>query len=336
MSNTRIAKWDNIKFLLMMTVVMGHTFDYYTDESMVLNWLNFFIYIFHMPAFMFVSGLFMKNTVNNKKYDRMFSYLILGFATKMFKFIANCIVGRRLKIEYFNEDSIAWYAFAIFIFALVTVYLRKFNRTYVFILSVILGIMVGYDKSVDTYLSLARIFTFYPFFFAGYCLDGEKVIEKTDKVWVKIVSAVFVTATAVLSYINFHKIDWLIKIFKGKYPYNKLPDYDDFGGLFRIGHYIVAFAFVFAIIALMPKVKTFISTVGSRTLSIYALHTSVISLLRGFGMDNFLVSIFGTNYLYVIPVVAILILLVTSIKPFGIMIDKIINPPLSAERVESK
>ena len=135
---------------------------------------------------------------------------------------------------------------------------------------------------------------------------------------------------------NFHKIDWLIKIFKGKYPYNKLPDYDDFGGLFRIGHYIVAFAFVFAIIALMPKVKTFISTVGSRTLSIYALHTSVISLLRGFGMDNFLVSIFGTNYLYAIPVVAILILLVTSIKPFGIMIDKIINPPLSAERVESK
>lgn len=334
MSNTRIAKWDNLKFLLMMTVVMGHTFDYYTDESMVLNWLNFFIYIFHMPAFMFVSGLFMKNTVNNKKYDRMFSYLILGFATKMFKFIANCIVGRKLKIEYFNEDSIAWYAFAVFVFALVTVYLRRFNRTYVFALSVILGIMVGYDKSVDTYLSLARIFTFYPFFFAGYCLDGEKVIEKTDRIWVKIVSAVFVTATAVLSYINFHKIDWLLKIFKGKYPYNKLPDYDDFGGLFRAGHYIVAFALVFALIALMPKAGTFISAIGSRTLPIYALHTSVLSLLRGFGMDNFLVGILGANYLYAIPVVAILILLVTSIKPFGVMIDKIINPPLSAERVE--
>ena len=204
---------------------------------------------------MFVSGLFMKNTVNNKKYDRMFSYLILGFATKMFKFIANCIVGRKLKIEYFNEDSIAWYAFAV-----------------------------------------------------------------------------FVAATAVLSYINFRKIDWLLKIFKGKYPYNKLPDYNDFGGLFRAGHYIVAF--VFALIALIPKAGTFISKIGSRTLPIYALHTGVLSLLRGFGMDSFLVGILGENYLYAIPVVAILILLVTSIKPFGVMIDKIINPPLSAERME--
>lgn len=336
MSNTRIAKWDNLKFLLMLTVVMGHTVDFHTDESMVLGWLNFFIYIFHMPAFMFVSGLFMKNTVNNKKYDRMFSYLILGFATKLFKFIANCIVGRRLKIEYFNEDSIAWYAFAVFMFALVTVYLRRFNRTYVFVLAVILGVMVGYDKSVDTYLSLARIFTFYPFFFAGYCLEGEKIIEKTDRIWVKAVSAVFVVTVAVLTYLNFHKIDWLIKIFKGKYPYNKLPDYDDFGGLFRLGHYIVAFAFVFALIALMPKAKTFISTIGSRTLPIYVLHTSVITLLRGFGMDSLLIGLFGVNYVYAIPVAAVLILLVTSLKPFAIMIDKIINPPLSAERVDKQ
>lgn len=335
-SNTRIAKWDNLKFLLMMTVVMGYTFDYYTDESIALNWLNFFVYIFHMPAFIFVSGLFMKNTVNNKKYDRMFSYLILGFATKMFKFIANCIVGRKLKIEYFNEDSIAWYAFAVFMFALVTVYLRRFNRTYVFVLAVILGVMVGYDKSVDTYLSLARIFTFYPFFFAGYCLEGEKIIEKTDRIWVKAVSAVFVVTVAVLTYLNFHKIDWLIKIFKGKYPYNKLPDYDDFGGLFRLGHYIVAFAFVFALIALMPKAKTFISTIGGRTLPIYALHTSVITLLRGFGMDSLLIGLFGVNYVYAIPVAAVLILVVTSLKPFAIMIDKIINPPLSAERVDKQ
>lgn len=207
MSNTRIAKWDNLKFLLMLTVVMGHTVDFYTDESMVLGWLNFFIYIFHMPAFMFVSGLFMKNTVNNKKYDRMFSYLILGFATKLFKFIANCIVGRKLKIEYFNEDSIAWYAFAVFVFAL---------------------------------------------------------------------------------------------------------------------------------IALMPKAKTFISTIGSRTLPIYALHTSVITLLRGFGMDSLLIGLFGVNYVYAIPVAAVLILVVTSLKPFAIMIDKIINPPLSAERVDKQ
>ncbi len=335
MSNTRIAKWDNFKFLLMLAVVMGHVIDYYIAESVTLKWLYFFIYIFHMPAFVFVSGLFMKNTIKHKKYDKIFSYLILGFVTKMCKFVANCIVGRKLTIEYFNEDSVAWYAFAIFVFAMATVYLQKFNKIYVFVLAVVFGIMVGYDKSVGTYLSLARIFAFYPFFYAGFCLDQEKIIEFTDKIWVKLVSVAVIAVTGVLSFIYIDKINWLIKIFKGKYYYKKLPNaYEDFGGLLRLGHYVVAFAFVFAIIALLPKAKTFISTIGSHTLQIYTFHTGVITLLRGFGMDDFLIGIFGANYIYAIPVVAVLVFLFTSLKPWGILLGKIINPPLAKERIE--
>lgn len=332
MSNVRVSKWDNMKFLLMLAVVMGHVVTYYTAQSDGLKWLNFFIYIFHMPAFVFVSGLFMKNTVKQKRYDKIFSYLILGFVTKMCKFIANCIIGKAIRIEYFNEDSVAWYAFAVFVFAMVTVYLQRFNKTYVFVLAIALGVMVGYDKSVDTYLSLARIFAFYPFFYAGFCLDSEKIIEFTDKIWVKIVSAISIIVTGVLSFIYIDEINWLLKILKGKYPYKKLPNaYEDFGGLFRISHYLIAFLLVFAIIAIMPKFKSFISTIGSHTLQIYAFHTGVITLLRGFGMDDFLISIFGENYVYAMPAVAVLVLLVTSLKPLGTLLGKIINPPLIKE-----
>ena len=77
MKKERIYLWDNIKFILIFLVVLGHFADFHTATSLNMRRLFFYIYIFHMPLFIFISGLFSKKTINEKKYKKIFEYLIL-------------------------------------------------------------------------------------------------------------------------------------------------------------------------------------------------------------------------------------------------------------------
>ena len=54
----RIFLWDNLKFFLICCVVVGHFADQYTDVSNAYGSIFLFIYSFHMPLFIFISGLF--------------------------------------------------------------------------------------------------------------------------------------------------------------------------------------------------------------------------------------------------------------------------------------
>ena len=47
----RIAAWDNIKFCLMITVVVGHLANPYTKNSAFYRSIYLLIYSFHMPLY---------------------------------------------------------------------------------------------------------------------------------------------------------------------------------------------------------------------------------------------------------------------------------------------
>lgn len=56
MSNKRVFWIDSLKGILMMLVVLGHTIQYIFVDSFDNNHVWNYIYSFHMPAFMAVSG----------------------------------------------------------------------------------------------------------------------------------------------------------------------------------------------------------------------------------------------------------------------------------------
>jgi len=57
----RIALWDNLKFFLVTCVVIGHFADQFTDVSKIYDSIFLFIYSFHIPLFIFIAGLMLKN-----------------------------------------------------------------------------------------------------------------------------------------------------------------------------------------------------------------------------------------------------------------------------------
>lgn len=55
---TRVQYIDRLKGLAIILVVMGHIFGF----SQLEDGINTFIYTFHMPLFMFLSGLVISTT----------------------------------------------------------------------------------------------------------------------------------------------------------------------------------------------------------------------------------------------------------------------------------
>lgn len=58
MGKTRDTYWDSLKFVLIFLVVLGHMIEPYITSSKVILTMYNFIYLFHMPLFVFVSGRF--------------------------------------------------------------------------------------------------------------------------------------------------------------------------------------------------------------------------------------------------------------------------------------
>ena len=77
MYQKRIAKWDNLKLLLIFCVVVGHTIYTFHNTSLLARSLYLFLYSFHMPAFLFVAGLFSKHAVRARRYETVVEYLVI-------------------------------------------------------------------------------------------------------------------------------------------------------------------------------------------------------------------------------------------------------------------
>jgi len=56
----RIYYFDNLKFLLILFVVLGHFVQEYTGKSDIYKSIFIFIYAFHMPLFYLYRGCFIK------------------------------------------------------------------------------------------------------------------------------------------------------------------------------------------------------------------------------------------------------------------------------------
>ena len=185
------------------------------------------------------------------------------------------------------------------------------------------------DDRIGTYLTLSRLFVFYPFFLAGYYMDKDKLLEFTKKPVCKGISAVIILAVAAVSYFRLDFVYRFLPLFKGKSSYESLDELKDYGALLRLAVYVIAFLISFAVITIIPNVKSVFTTVGSRTLSIYTLHFALIYIFRdGLNMTELFRRISPDHYMYLSIILALAILFITALKPVNIAVSKLINPKI--------
>lgn len=321
MSEKRFDKWDNARGMLITLVVLGHVIEPGVNSKGYLNWLFFFIYLFHMPAFFFLSGMLSKSTVKGRKYDRIAGYLFLFFAMKIFVFLSKTIVqGKPAGFHLFVEDGIPWYAFCMAVFLLTTILVQDLKKPWILVGSVLLACFVGYDDAVGDTFVLSRSICFYPFFFAGYCVPEEFLRQKLSRRTVRTAAGIILTALLLIVFFSIDRIYWLRPLITGRNPFSKLKKVDQLGGILRFAYYFAAAAFGSLLLAAAPDKKTPLGLLGKRALSVYALHIPLLHLLNWHQLrDRFINwSIFPTHLVPCLIVTLFVLALCSMKTPYRI------------------
>ena len=280
-NSARLQKWDILKFFLIFLVVLGHIADFNTRNNEYMRTLYLAIYTFHMPLFIFVSGLFAKKTVNEKRKDKIFGYLVLYFVLKFINFLYFWISAGKTSFSVFTETGLPWFMLALFAYSLITIAVRDFSHKHIMVFAILIACLAGYDKNINSFLALSRIIVFFPFYYAGYIFDAKKIEEHCKKRSPKIVSAVILTAFVLFAVFFGGRYYWLRPLVTGANPFASLNTCADYGFLIRLGYYAVAAALCYAVIVLTPSKTPFgiAAKIGKRTLPVYAFHYIILYIL---------------------------------------------------------
>ena len=183
-----------------------------------------------MPAFLFLSGLLAKRTIDARAYEKTLPYLVLYVFMKLFRFLVYRIVlGNDPGFNLLSEEGVPWFALTLFFCYLITMFIKNWNPVYGMTVFVILGMMAGYDRELDGFLTGMRLLTMYPFFLAGYYAQPEKIRKLSSDKRCRVMSAVVLVAVAAMSFLCEDKIR--MGFFKGKSAYETLKMMP-YGGLY--------------------------------------------------------------------------------------------------------
>ena len=279
----RLFIFDNAKFVLITLVVIGHLLDVCAMDHRMAKAAFVFIYSFHMPLFIFISGLFVNRDklVAAKARDRILLFVVLGFIAKFISKIVPALFGKPLSFSLLSDGGIPWFMFAMAAFCTLAYLFRNANQFVILGVSVVLSLYVGYDNSVGDFLYLSRIIVFFPFFWLGVMLKPEKIAELVHKPPLRVVGIVLVIAIAAFCILQTSIAYDYRGLFTGRNCYESISSIENCGWVNRLIAYLVSVIMCFGVLCAIPHSRVpFVSIAGQRTIQIYLLHFPLIRLLQ--------------------------------------------------------
>ena len=279
MAKDRIYVYDNLKGLLIILVIFAHFLEFILGNNLVKS-VYIAIYLFHIPAFVYCTGLFSK--FNLKKDIKR---LIIPYA--VFQLAYWCFAKYVLKSEPYNIISrpywLMWYLPCTFVWKLAAFLIDKTEKDGLrihaasVILSVICALGAGYFKSIGYKFSLARLIGFFPFFMIGVfqsrCMKISDILSVVKSKKLMTAAAVVCAAAVIYVFVNVKGIN--VKITYFTFPYSAL----DYGIVTRLCIMVSAVGFTVLLLALLPDRSTPLTVIGQRTLYIYLMHGFAVKLL---------------------------------------------------------
>lgn len=270
--------YDNIRGILILLVVLGHALEYFRLDNIVGEFFYVFIYLFHMPVFIFISGYFSKNLAKGRS-TAVETFLVPYLLLNMVLSLIMLAIGKIDVFTILSPGWTLWYLYCMFIWRLLLPDLVKVRR--ILLLSFVIGIFSGFLTEFGTYMALARTLGFLPYFLAGYFMD-RSLLEKIHRLrWRKVISIGIILVGLGVAYFWVHtdlppEILWRDRSFL----LFKLPIYQNI--LNSVLLYLVGFAFVFVFLSLAAPKPHFFTSWGQKTLAIYLLHVYLVAPLVQF------------------------------------------------------
>lgn len=315
-SDNRIPLFDNLKFLLIVFVVIGHFAELYASQSDDFRRIYLFIYAFHMPLFVFLSGLFHRNQGIVKK---VVTYSFLGFLLKIVFFLESTLLYGKGSFSMLSDGGIPWFMFALPICICISYLLRDVNKWFVLIFSLLLGCFSGYDASIGDYLYLSRVIVFYPFYVMGEMVGTDTVLQVRQSKPLKAASCLILITWGLLCLFKLDDLYALKALFSGRNPFSVNGLFTTWGFIYRIICYGISLLTGFSLICLVPNNRLpAITTFGSRTLQVYFWHWPVAYTLIKLNIPAILCATAGGKLVYLLLAVALSFILSFKLFEFPV------------------
>lgn len=272
---------DNVKYLTILLVAIGHVWDPLRDDSRAAGALYFVLYAFHMPAFIIVSG-YLSRSFDGK--PRQIKRLVTGvlvpyvvFQTIYTFFMRWASDNPDREFQYQEPGFALWFLVALFLWRLTTPLWKSMRWPVPVALAV--AVAAGVTPSISSDLNLMRIAAFLPFFVLGLQLRPEHVQIIKRRRYRLLAVPVFAGALLVAY--------WAVpRMSKGWFLHDKAAQ--DLGapawvgGVMTLATFGCALVLTAAFLALVPSRHMWFTSLGAGTLYAYLIHVYPIKISREF------------------------------------------------------
>ena len=261
---------DNVKGLLIVSVVFVHMYDMTCAKTGWTHLLRLAILTVQMPLFMFLSGYFGKN-ISKRREEAVRLYLIPFFVFNTLYFLVRHLQGEDFTYGILRPFNMYWYLLTLILYRLLMDNLRHVRG--LLPLSIGLALLAGPDQHLGRTLSLSRAICFFPFYLMGiYCPKGW--IERAKRLPRPAAALLLVLCTLVADTIGllFHPLS------SASHPYQLVNSYETqgmswgAGMVMRLSIYVLAPVMGAAVLALCTRRRCLLTKIGKNSLEVYLLH----------------------------------------------------------------
>ena len=273
--NNRDPFFDNAKILLMLFVVLGHILSIglkHKINVVVFEW----IYTFHMPLFVFITGYFTKITNNKKYWQGLFRFIETFGIFTIIHVIISYLQGVTINIEkILTVPKFAlWYLLSLIWWRVMLYFISssiRENHKMLILLSISISLLMGWVP-IDEEFSFQRTFAFLPFFVIGFVTGQKRTRLKIEKR--RHLHLIFLLAIAMLYLVLPFSIN--VPLFQNlSYLHSAYSPIFYF--VFRIGWLIMAGYMSYCFLSLVPQKEYCWTHFGQLTLFIYLYHSVILS-----------------------------------------------------------
>lgn len=314
--NDRDCLFDNIRCILIVLTVFAHMLSPISKQTEAAQIAYQFIFLFHMPAFILISGYFSKNADKCRK-TAVTKFLIPYLALNL---ISSVIYLHNHNLAWYKLDLLnprwgMWFLLVLFVYRFLLPDLLRMR--FALPVSFGIGLAAGCFDALGESFGLGRLFAFLPFFMLGVYLTPEHIqrLRRIPK-WIPLLGILLSFGFILFVHYN-HKLDWTqylnfshgFLFMRNSYHSCNLTILQGIAARSLV--YLFAGVMTFSLIALMPRKNCYLSYIGQNTLPVYALHLLLlpyIKALKVFGGS-------GWDYLLFSAVVAVAMTQLFSSKP---------------------
>ncbi|GAA2897466.1 acyltransferase family protein [Streptomyces mexicanus] len=167
--------FDNAKYLAIVLVALGHSWATIKSDNRFLETAYNVVYVFHMPAFVIISGYFSRNfDLRPQRLKRLLTgvlvpYVVFQTAYSLFRIHVGHTGDRH--VDLFTPWYLTWFLCALFIWRLTAPVWRMLRRPLP--VAVGLAMLASVTPGLGGVLELQRVLQFLPCFVLGMCLKPE-------------------------------------------------------------------------------------------------------------------------------------------------------------------